>query len=793
MSVFTRLLQPGAKAMRRLRVPMKLLLLGGMLLIPLLLLALISARTSLADIASVRSELAGARAVQALTALAVDLQSHQALTHRGLSGDEAAGRSLPVARERIGTGLSAVDQTFGATPDLHSALTPDWPTLRQQAQALAEGKHPAQRNEAFAAHQDAVEALRLLVLRAGESSGLLLDPDADTFFLMDMGVERLIPWAQALSRARTLGAGVLARGDANAAERATLVGSADSLQWLRQDLGFRRAALQRAGVPIPPSWDAALADTEACESALRKTFQAEAITGEAAAFDALGSKALAQVLALDQQLLAALNQRLQLREQRLSRAMAWQLGGVAAGLLLILYLSAAFSVSLLGALRALHKGALATAQGKLDTRIDVRGSDELAEIGAVMDDMAQRLSAMVADIRSSAVRVGLSGQQVATSGEALAQRNQAQAMSLRETTVTVEQLSQAVSGNAHAAQALDQLTVRLRDQAEAGGTAMRDTVASMAKLESSSHRVGEIISVIDGIAFQTNILALNAAVEAARAGEAGRGFAVVAAEVRQLALRSSTASAEIRRLIGQSGAQVTEVVGRIQQVGTTLASVVEGVRTVSDQLRGIAQASAQQSAGLTQVSASVGGLDELTKQNGQMVSESSAAADALVARAAALTNAVAAIRLRQGSADEAQALVGQALALVKAKGYEAAARDFRAADGGYRDRDLYIFVTDREGRYHVHGAKPAMEGHRVHELPGIDGDRFARESWQAITGSHWVEYDIVNPETGKVQPKASYVAALNERLLIGCGIYRQAQGAAFGNRGQAAARTPQGH
>jgi len=483
-----------------------------------------------------------------------------------------------------------------------------------------------------------------------------------------------------------------------------------------------------------------------------------------------------------------LGQRLALREQRLGQAMAWQQGGVAAGLLLILYLSVAFSVSLLGALRALHKGALATAQGKLDTRIDVRGSDELADIGAVMDDMAQRLSAMVADIRSSAVRVGLSGQQVAISGEALAQRNQAQAASLRETTVTVEQLSQAVSGNANAAQALDQLTVRLRDQAEAGGSAMRDTVASMAKLESSSRRVGEIISVIDGIAFQTNILALNAAVEAARAGEAGRGFAVVAAEVRQLALRSSTASAEIRRLISQSGEQVTEVVGRIQQVEGTLGTVVEGVRSVSDQLRGIAQASAQQSAGLTQVSASVGGLDELTRQNGQMVSESSAAADDLVARAAALTDAVGAIRLRQGSADEAQLLVGRALDLVEHKGYEAAARVFRLADGGFRDRDLYIFVTDREGRYHVHGAKPAMEGHRVHELPGIDGDRFARESWEATTGTHWVEYDIVNPETGKVQPKASYVVALNDRLLIGCGIYRQNQNAAFGTTSPAAAQ-----
>ena len=98
---------------------------------------------------------------------------------------------------------------------------------------------------------------------------------------------------------------------------------------------------------------------------------------------------------------------------------------------------------------------------------------------------------------------------------------------------------------------------------------------------------------------------------------------------------------------------------------------------------------------------------------------------------------------------------------------------FRSADGPFRDRDLYVFVTDREGRYRVHGAKPAMDGHLVHEVPGIDGDRFARESWIAAEGNHWVEYDIVNPETGEIQPKASYVEPIDDQLLLGCGIYRQ--------------------
>jgi signal transduction histidine kinase len=112
------------------------------------------------------------------------------------------------------------------------------------------------------------------------------------------------------------------------------------------------------------------------------------------------------------------------------------------------------------------------------------------------------------------------------------------------------------------------------------------------------------------------------------------------------------------------------------------------------------------------------------------------------------------------------------MTLIRDQGYERATRIFREDGSGFVDRDLYIFVVDREGRYLVHSARPAMEGKRVHEVPGIDGDRFVRDAWAAVNDSQWVEYDIVNPNTGEVQPKASYVQALNERQLIGCGIYR---------------------
>jgi methyl-accepting chemotaxis protein len=448
-----------------------------------------------------------------------------------------------------------------------------------------------------------------------------------------------------------------------------------------------------------------------------------------------------------------------------------ELAASGVALTVLVYLGIACHVGFSHSLDVLRAGVSAIAAGDLAHKVQIEGRDELAGIGQVVERMSEGLSIMVAEIRSNAVRVGIAGRQLASSGEALSQRTETQAQNLRETVATVGQLSDAVATNAGAAHALDQLTTQLRDQAEAGGSAMRETVQSMTKLEQSSRRVAEIIGVIDGIAFQTNILALNAAVEAARAGEAGRGFAVVATEVRQLAQRSGSAAAEIRQLIGQSTDQVEHSVGRIQRTNSALDAVVSGVRDVSDKLRGIAQASTQQSTSLEEVSRSVGTLDEITHQNATMVDESARASGELVTRATMLSDAVAAIRLRQGSADEARAMVEKAAALIKQRGLQAATQVFRQPGGGFLDRDLYIFVTDREGRYHVHGAKPTMEGKRVHEVPGIDGDRFARESWQATTGNHWVEYSIINQVTGKVQPKASYVVAISDQLLVGCGIY----------------------
>ncbi|WP_277403081.1 methyl-accepting chemotaxis protein [Burkholderia sp. Ac-20365] len=288
------------------------------------------------------------------------------------------------------------------------------------------------------------------------------------------------------------------------------------------------------------------------------------------------------------------------------------------------------------------------AQGNLAVKVDLANSDTDSLMGS-LDTMRARLTSIVADIKRSAESISVAASEIAQGNTDLSQRTEEQAASLEETAASMEELTSTVRQNTENARQGSTLAGNASHTATAGGDVVRKVVTTMDDISSSSSRVSEIISVIEGIAFQTNILALNAAVEAARAGEEGRGFAVVAGEVRTLAQRSAAAAKEIKELIETSVAHVTSGSTLVHDAGDTMDEVVRSVQRVTDIMSEIAAASTEQSTGIEQVNTAVAQMDQVTQQNAALVEQATAAAQAMADQAASLKAAVAMFRLDGGA------------------------------------------------------------------------------------------------------------------------------------------------
>lgn len=452
--------------------------------------------------------------------------------------------------------------------------------------------------------------------------------------------------------------------------------------------------------------------------------------------------------------------------------------GLGLGLLflaLLTYLMLCFYIATLRSLKALAFAMDKATEGDLTADVKVHGTDELAQIGTQFQTMLSGLSELVADVRSAAAVLSHVGRELVSDSQSLSDRTQSQAASLEQTTANVRHVADIVSKNATSAVQASQVTGQLQSETERAGGLMQDTMQGMTTLQGTSQRMNEIIGTIDSIAFQTNILALNAAVEAARAGEQGRGFAVVAAEVRHLAQRSQAAASEVRTLIAESTGRVQTSVQEIHSVNKAMDTLVHGIRDISSRIGGIASDSSQQSSALSEVVQAVGDLDSVTNQNSSMVERTSHRAMRLMERTDDLDSAVRHIHLRQGTADEAYQLVHKALEHIKRVGYTRACDDFYDKAKGFVDRDLYIFVFDRKGVYHVMGMDRKRANTRLHDAPGLDADQLLRDAWDRVeSGGGWVEYNIINLQTGAIRAKSSFVMPLNDQLLIGCGAYRSA-------------------
>jgi methyl-accepting chemotaxis protein len=313
--------------------------------------------------------------------------------------------------------------------------------------------------------------------------------------------------------------------------------------------------------------------------------------------------------------------------------------------------------------RATHQGmsqalqvAQAISSGDLSTRIQAQSRDEVGELLTALGAMNASLARVVSEVRLSSDGVATGAEQIAVGTADLSQRTETQASNLEETAASMEELTGTVNQNADTARQASQLAHSATQSAQQGGEVMRQVVATMNDISQSSNRIADIISVIDGIAFQTNILALNAAVEAARAGEQGRGFAVVAGEVRSLAQRSAAAAKEIKDLITASVDRVRTGTQLVAQAGDSVNGIVEQVRRVNDLINEITAAGQEQASGIGQVGEAVSQLDAVTQQNAALVEESAAAAESLKNQAAKLAQVVGVFRLDGSASSDARQL-----------------------------------------------------------------------------------------------------------------------------------------
>ncbi len=347
------------------------------------------------------------------------------------------------------------------------------------------------------------------------------------------------------------------------------------------------------------------------------------------------------------------------REQAHSgRLVLLALGGV--GLFSAVVLAIFLTRSITSPLREAVKVAQAVAAGDLSTQIAVHSTDETGQLLQALKDMNSSLVHIVSQVRSGSDTIATATGQIAAGNQDLSSRTEEQASALQQTAASMQELAQTVKQNFDSGKHANTLAESAAQVAVKGGKVVSEVVYTMEAINTSSRKIADIISVIDGIAFQTNILALNAAVEAARAGEQGRGFAVVASEVRALAGRSAAAAKEIKELIETSVGNVSAGCSLVEQAGSTMDEIVVSVRRVADIMREISLASQDQTQGIDQIHQAMVQMDQVTQQNAALVEEAAAAAQALEQQAHTLVQTASVFRLSHTPGNSAGALTLQA-------------------------------------------------------------------------------------------------------------------------------------
>nr|CAJ7638785.1 methyl-accepting chemotaxis protein [Burkholderia pseudomallei] len=616
---------PGMRLMARMKLPRKLVILAALFIVPLVAALYATLAVAWHAYATTQGERDGISILETTQDLLKAVQVRRGAGASVLAGNEAMRAKFDAASASAGRLAATLKQQVRGTDRFDIVTAVD--ALASEYGKVAAGGLGTSAAALFGSHTDVIHAIFLFEKDLAVASRLGVDPDASNYHLIDSVLFVLPGTAETVGVLRGKGAAALVGGaldEADKRELAVRAGSlAEQMSVIRHHLDRMK---DRLGAGVPDGVDLGAV------AAFQRT--AAALAGGDASIDAKayfqrGTDAIDALYRVHGTLAQ------QLRERLAARAHAEQVK-VAAILALsvvlvacALYLFVAFAMSTHEDVAQLSDCMRAVGDGDLRARLAVRGGDEFAFIkrgfNALLDVWAQTLT----ETRRVADSVMVGSQQIAAGNLDLSGRTETQAASLEQTAASMEELTSTVRHNASNASHASTLSAEASERAADTGRIVTHAVSLMTRIHDSSNRMAEIVTVIEGIAFQTNILALNAAVEAARAGEQGKGFAVVAGEVRALAHRSATAAKDVKELIHESIRHVTDGSSLFQRADDAIRSVNASIKSVDTVVSEIAKASEQQSDGIEQVNAAITQMDEVTQRNAALVEESAAASASL--------------------------------------------------------------------------------------------------------------------------------------------------------------------